>query len=1426
MKSKLLLLLLVFAFCCPAIAWEMKQGPLMTRWASQIDTDNPFPDYPRPQMVRDQWMNLNGIWQFQAGSNGEAAPIGQNLSDEILVPFAMESAISGVMEHHERSWYRRTFEVPAGWSDKNIILHLDAVDWESEIFVNGSSVAVHQGGYDPIILDITPYLNANGPQELIVRVYDATDGLGVPRGKQTLYPGGIMYTAVSGIWQSVWMEPVDASGIENLRMVPDIDTSTLSLRVNTYVTGNLTANIIVKSNGQEVTTISGNANTDLTISIPDQHLWSPSDPFLYDLEITLLQNGNPIDHIKSYFGMRKSSLGVDDDGIIKMFLNNEFVFQMGPLDQGWWPDGLYTAPTEEALKYDIEMTKAFGFNMTRKHIKVEPARWYYWCDKLGLMVWQDMPSSNSYTGNPQPIQETQFELELDRMMDNLWNVPSIISWVVFNEGQGQHKTEYYVNKVMNRDPSRLVNQASGGGHFGVGHVLDYHSYPPPNYPVSDTMARVCGEYGGIGYVIEGHLWNPDQATGIYSSTNNAMELMNRFDQYNDMLLDFKVYHGLSAAVYTEITDVENECNGLLTYDRIIKPNVQTIANSNNKVITGDIVTAEIVPSSKNIRQVWSYTTSEPIEGWYEADFDDSSWNSGYGGFGAGDPPYTNINTTWNTSDIWIRRDFQLGNLTPAQLDNLKLEIYFDEDCEVYINGVLASTGNGYVTSYRPWYISSTAKNALVYNGTNTIAIHCHQTGGGQYIDAGLAVVKAIVNAPFVPLDYFSYWQMDETNGSISADIAGNNDGTVNGASWSDSGKVGGCISFDGINDYVEVERQVADDFSIAFWTKTSQTAAGDNQWWQGNGIIDADVPFQGNDFGISLFSNTLAFGVGNQDKTIIGSTVVNDGYWHHCAATRNSENGLISLYIDGVLQGQGYANTAALTSSATIRFGSSNPVDERYYNGLLDEVKFFDRELGDQEVMALYANTNAAPQVPQDIDAYDQSREVTIVWTDTFAASSYNVKRATKPGGPYATIANIEDNSFIDRYLDFDVRYYYVVSAVNPAGESSNSMEVNTITVRLKAHFDAKSLVGMTSGSRISIWEDLTGNGYDATQDNYSQRPTFQPTAMNGHPAVHFSNASKTFLELARPVADDFTIVLVFKSTQGLNTGTNFYQGAGLVNGEKGGVTTDYGMALNADGRVIAGTGSPDRNAVSGTGFNDGQPHVVVFVREKNSGSLSLFIDGNYAGGANGSMDALTAPSRLTIGAQQVENNFLTGDISKILIYNVALDNSERYELNNELIRKYIDGYPGAPTLTTPEHIQKNVSVNTIIEWKGGSGAQSYRVKLGDSFPLPIIGGTSSTYFNPTKLAYNTKYYFTVDSVNSVGLSEPQMTMEFTTAMAGDLELDGDVDLADFAVLSTGWQNGCSEANNWCQDKDIDSSSQVDLGDIQMVADNWLISLN
>ncbi|MGQ8335583.1 sugar-binding domain-containing protein [Sunxiuqinia sp. A32] len=733
-----LLLLMLLQMSVFAQDWQLKQAPLMTSFSEDVDPNNVLPEYPRPQLVREEWMNLNGLWQFQPGL-GLLEPVPQgDLARSILVPFAVESAISGVMEHHSRLWYKRTFTIPENWNGKNIIIHFGAVDYESEVYINGTSLGIHYGGYDPFSYDITDYLNAYGEQDIIVRVYDPTDAGGFPRGKQTLYPGGIMYTSVTGIWQSVWLEPVSETHIENIKMIPDIDESSLTLTVNAPGGDNSVSYTAKVKDGESIVqTITGNINEETTIPISNQKLWSPDSPFLYNLEITLNQNEEQLDSIGSYFGMRKIDVQVED-GIKKLFLNNEFLFQMGPLDQGYWPDGLYTAPTDEALRYDIDMMKNFGYNMVRKHIKVEPYRWYYWADKLGLMVWQDMPSANSYTNNPQPLDQVAYEREMTKMIEQHWNSPSIVMWVVFNEAQGQHRTPELVTKVKTLDPNRPVNQASGWEHFGVGDILDIHSYPAPACPKSTYQVLACGEFGGVGYKIPGHLWNDGFG---YVMANNEEEYLNYYEDFMDQLTIYKSNKGMSAAVYTEITDVEVEVNGLMTYDRIVKADIDRIREANQKVIKKDIFVTELVPSSENQEHIWKYTTNTPSTDWYQSNFDDSNWNAGNAGFGTVGTPGGIIRTIWNTSDIWLRREFELGDLSSTNKDNLVLSIHHDEDCEVYFNGVLAATATGWTTGYTTMSITTAAKNALKSNDTNVISIHCKQTDGGQYIDAGISYLS-------------------------------------------------------------------------------------------------------------------------------------------------------------------------------------------------------------------------------------------------------------------------------------------------------------------------------------------------------------------------------------------------------------------------------------------------------------------------------------------------------------------------------------------------------------------------------------------------------------------------------------------------------------------------------------------------------------
>ncbi|GAB1415390.1 hypothetical protein MASR2M117_07960 [Paludibacter sp.] len=730
--------------------YQKKTAKLMTTWGEALKATDPIlNEYPRPQLVREKWLNLNGIWQFQPATDAEQALPSDGFNREILVPFPVESALSGIMEHYDHIWYRRNFTIPQNWSGQRILLHFGAVDYFSEVFVNGVSVGKHQGGYDPFYFDITDYISGTGEQQLAVRVTDETDAKGYPRGKQTLYPGGIMYTSVTGIWQTVWLEAVPQTYLASFKLVPDIDNGEIKFSPNIEgtVIPRLKYRFKIFDNNVEIANAEESTRPEIKVSIPKPlKLWSPDSPFLYDMKVYVVNGTTVVDSISTYFGMRKISKQMVD-GYPKMMLNNEFLFHMGPLDQGFWPDGVYTAPTDEALKFDIVKTKELGFNMIRKHIKVEPQRWYYWCDKLGILVWQDMPSMNSYIDTrlrPVPQQERDaYKSELERMIRTHWNSPSIVVWVPFNEFQGSHNEAGLSAFVKTLDNSRLVNINSGGdSRYGTileNDIRDYHNYPPPVAPkpnATNSQILVCGEYGGVGYYEKGHIW---QEGNPYETVPTYAMLLDRFSKYGDMLVYFKSNKGLSGAVYTEITDVEMELNGFLTYDRKVeKGNFADFYAVNQRVIHDNDYFNDIAITSEETKQIWKYTTTTPVPSlsWYKVDFDDSSWQTGEGGFGTDKTPGARIGTVWNTNNIWMRRNFY----APANaLENgkLMLRVHHDEDCKVYINGVLALDLPGYTGDYNFYEATPAAQSALNLGGQNTLAVYCKQTTGGQYIDVGV-----------------------------------------------------------------------------------------------------------------------------------------------------------------------------------------------------------------------------------------------------------------------------------------------------------------------------------------------------------------------------------------------------------------------------------------------------------------------------------------------------------------------------------------------------------------------------------------------------------------------------------------------------------------------------------------------------------------
>lgn len=545
-------------------AWHLQLPPLITPWTYDVSPANARPEYPRPQMTRDQWRSLNGEWEFASGALYSSPPFSQTLPETILVPYPVESGLSGIMRHEATMWYRRTFRVPSAWNGQRLMLNFDAVDWETTVYVNGQFIGTHRGGYDSFSFDITDHL-VDGDNELIVYVFDPTDAGNVPMGKQRLRSRTLWYSAVSGIWQTMWLEPVPFGHITRLDMTPDIDQHILRLIVHGAGVTNETVEAIASINGTPIGSIAGPIETELQLPVSNLHLWSPDDPFLYDLQVRLKNGSSVTDRVGSYFGMRKIErawLG----NYNRPMLNHQFIFQQGVLDQGYWPDGLYSAPTDEALRHDIEVAKAFGYNMIRKHVKVEPQRWYYWADRLGMLVWQDMPSmQDNYS--PSFSDQDQFQIELREMVDEHRNAPSIVTWIIFNEAWGQFDTAQLTDMVKALDPSRLVDSASGWQDFNVGDVSDLHNYVEPNIPPREARLSAAGEYGGVGVRIDGHMWSTRGVSPEWQSDGAA--LSRRYIGLVDELHDAMLLDGLSVAVYTQINDIEEELNGWQTYDRAI-----------------------------------------------------------------------------------------------------------------------------------------------------------------------------------------------------------------------------------------------------------------------------------------------------------------------------------------------------------------------------------------------------------------------------------------------------------------------------------------------------------------------------------------------------------------------------------------------------------------------------------------------------------------------------------------------------------------------------------------------------------------------------------------------------------------------------------------------------------------------------------------
>ncbi|MET7392420.1 LamG-like jellyroll fold domain-containing protein [Dactylosporangium sp. NPDC005572] len=590
-----------------APAWHVGIPPIATKWTGQVGPNNALPEYPRPQLTRDKWQNLNGVWEFARAAAGQAVPTGQSLAERVLVPYPIESALSGIQRHEDRMWYRRTFTVPATWkvgSGQRLVLHFGAVDYDAKVWVNGTQVATHRGGYDGFDVDVTGALTASGPQELIVWAEDLTDATGQPIGKQRrVGDRGIFYQGSSGIWRTVWMEPVPAASITGLKLTPDVAAGVLRLTAATDgATSGLQVQAVARNGSKVVGRATGAPGAELAVPVPNAKLWSPDDPFLYDLQVTLVSGTQAVDQVGSYFGMRSIGTLRGADGKLRIALNGRILFNLANLDQGFWPDGLNTAPTDAALKWDLQQDKAMGFNAVRKHIKVEPDRWYYWADKLGLMIWQDMPSANT---GPIPAEwRDQFEAELHEMVREHQSWTSIVAWVPFNEGWGEWDraaTGRIADEVKAQDPTRLVNAHSGvnccnsHGDSGRGDVVDFHQYVGPASPApSGDRVAIDGEHGGFGLKTSNHMWFGDGFA--YEMTPDKAALTAKYVENTRAVLTSARMCGISASIYTQITDVEAELNGFFTYDRqVTKMDLKQVKTVNEQVIRGADGSAGNVP---------------------------------------------------------------------------------------------------------------------------------------------------------------------------------------------------------------------------------------------------------------------------------------------------------------------------------------------------------------------------------------------------------------------------------------------------------------------------------------------------------------------------------------------------------------------------------------------------------------------------------------------------------------------------------------------------------------------------------------------------------------------------------------------------------------------------------------------------------------